>query len=111
MRLRGHAEVAEHVGARPFTDAGEQDAASSADPAHVVGEESLDELARAPVRHQHRRLVAVVAGDNGGRRKSDGDEEEAKAREELPPEERHCRLGIAHTVGLDLFSRCSPGPS
>ena len=70
IHLRRQAEITEHVGASPLADAGEQDAAVTADAVLVVGEERVDELPRAPLRHPHHRVVAVVVAGDGeeGRR-------------------------------------------
>ena len=74
MGLRRQAEVAEHVGARPLADAGELDAALTADPVLLVLEQSPDELPRTMPRHPHHRIVTVVVtGDEeGGRRPGEG---------------------------------------
>ena len=67
MGLRRQAEVAEHVGARPLADAGELDAALTADPVLLVLEQSPDELPCAVPRHPHHRVVTVVVtGDEDG---------------------------------------------
>lgn len=103
MRLGRGAEGAEDVGAGPFADAGEHDAAVVRDPVLVllvVGvEERRDELPGAPPRHRHGRLEAVGGAEAaGGGDDDDGQEEEAEAVQEgePPPEPEPERRRRSH---------------
>lgn len=111
--LRGQADGAEHVHARPLADAGKLDAACGGDGVCLHGaavEERPDELPRALPRHPLQRLVAVLAEDDGFRRRrwawcrceGDGQEEghAQDARDQLP--ERHCRRDQAGRAGYVL---------
>ena len=98
ISLVGWADAVERGGTRCLADAGELCATVFGDDVLVAGEERLDELPRAPLRHTRHSLVAVVTGQGHGRllwhawaaSKSDHQEKKHQRDADVELPERHC---------------------